>query len=355
MAIYVGLDVSLEDTHYCIHDHSGKRLAEGKVVTDPDEVQGVLEPWKGELERVGLEASSVGGWLAAELQHRGWPAIVVEARHMRSALNAQRNKTDKNDARGICEMMRLGWYRPVYVKSVESQQLRMLLSNRKLLKRKLIDVENHIRGSLRAQGLFVGSVTRGQFDARVRELLEYCDQTMRRFFETMLVVHKGMVEGYNALHEMLIEIVSHDPLCRRFMTIPGVGPITALSFKAGVDDPLRFSRSRTVGAHFGLTPRRWQSGTINREGSITKQGDRDVRTALCEAAASILLRVQTWSSLKAWGMRIAKRTSMKNAMVAVARKLASILHRMWLDGSEFHLGKGAKMKRKLVPPALKQA
>lgn len=355
MAIYVGLDVSLEDTHYCVHDHTGKRLAEGKVVTDPAEIEPVLEPYQDELERVGLEASSVGCWLAAELKDRSWPAIVVEARHMRTALNAQRNKTDRNDARGIAEMMRLGWYRPVYVKSAESQQLRLLLSNRKLLKRKLIDIENHIRGSLRAQGLFVGHVPRSRFDARVRELLDYCDEAMRPFFETMLAVRQGLFNGYDALHSMLLEIVANDPLCRRFMSIPGVGPIAALSFKAGVDDPLRFSRSRTVGAHFGLTPRRWQSGTINREGSITKQGDRDVRTALCEAAASMLLRVQSWSSLKAWGMRIAKRTSMKNAMVAVARKLASIMHRMWLDGSEFHLGKGAKMKRKLLPPSLKQA
>ncbi len=136
------------------------------------------------------------------------------------------------------------------------------------------------------------------------------------------------------------------------MTVPGVGPIAALSFKAGVDDPRRFARSRTVGAHFGLTPKRWQSGTIDKDPRITKQGDREVRTALCEAAASMLLRVKSWSALKAWGLRLAQRTSMMNAIVAVARKLAVILHRMWIDGSKFYYGLGAKVlqKRKLTPP-----
>ncbi len=355
MTIYIGLDVSLEETYFCILDENGKRLKEGKTVTDPAAVAEALVPFGDNLERVGLEASSVGGWLAAELKAMAFPAIVVEARHMRAALNAQRNKTDRNDARGIAEMMRLGWYRAVYVKSPESQRQRMLLSNRKLLKRKLIDIENHIRGSLRAFGLFMGQVSRGKFEARARELMAQIDGDIEAFIDTMLTVRFSMLEGYKALHAMVIRIVRNDPVCKRFMTVPGVGPITALSFKAGVDDPLRFTRPRTVGAHFGLTPRRWQSGTIDREGNITKQGDRDVRTALCEAAASLLLRVRKWSSLKAWGMRIAKRTCMMNAIVAVARKLASILHRIWLDGADFQVGKGANIKRKLTRPAIQAA
>jgi hypothetical protein len=139
-----------------------------------------------------------------------------------------------------------------------------------------------------------------------------------------------------------------DPLCRRFMEIPGVGPIAALSFRAGVDDPMRFSSSRVVGAHFGLTPKKWQSGTIDMEGSISKQGDVDVRTALCEAAASMLLRSKKWTALRAWGLRIAKRSSMKNAMIAVARKLAVIMHRMWIDGSDYMFGKGAEVSEKRI-------
>lgn len=355
MGLYVGLDVSLEETHFCVLDQTGKRLKEGKTLTDPRAVEEVLAVFGAELERVGLEASSVGGWLAADLKELGFPAIVVEARQMRAALNAQRNKTDRNDARGIAEMMRLGWYRVVHVKSADSQRLRLLLSNRRLLKRKLIDLENHIRGTLRAFGLFMGAVSRGRFEARARELTEDLRDGRGEFIDTMLVVRRGMLDGYHALHKMLVKIVATDPVCRRFMTVPGVGPITALSFKAGVDDPLRFPRSRTVGAHFGLTPRRWQSGAIDFDGRITKQGDREVRTALCEAAASLLLRVRKWSALKAWGMRIAKRTSMMNAIVAVARKLASILHRLWIDDADFMIGRGANVKRRLPKPAARPA
>ena len=145
--------------------------------------------------------------------------------------------------------------------------------------------------------------------------------------EATLDVRRAIFEGYERLHRVLLQVVQHDAVCRRLMTVPGVGPVAALSFKVGVDGPRRFARSRTVGAHFGLTPRRHQSGTsIDYEGRISKQGDVAVREALCEAAASLLLRVRKWSALRAWGLRIAKRSSMLCAIVAVARKLAGILH-----------------------------
>lgn len=274
--------------------------------------------------------------------------IVVEARHMHVSLSAMRNKTDRNDARGIAQMMRLGWFRAVHVKNVETQRLRTLLSNRKLLKRKLIDMENHIRGALRTYGLLIGQVGRAGFEARVRELVERTDIVFTTMIETMLDVRRAVWEGFNRLHKILLRVVQHDVVCRRLMTVPGVGPVAALSFKVGVDDPLRFTRSRTVGAHFGLTPRRHQSGTsIDFEGHITKQGDGTVREALCEAAASLLLRVKRYSALRAWGLRVAKRTSMLCAIVAVARKLAGILHRMWIDGTEFQVGFGAKVVEKV--------
>jgi transposase len=248
---------------------------------------------------------------------------------MRVSLSTMRNKTDRNDARGIAQIMRLGWYRAAHVKNIEMQRMRALLSNRKFLKRKLIDIENHIRGVLRAYGLLIGAVARGRYEARVRELVEHCDPI---FAATMLDARQAIFVGYERLHKVLLRVVQHDPVCRRSMTVPGVGPVAALSFKVGVDDPRRVTRSRTVGAHFGLTPRRHQSGTsIDSEGRISKQGDVAVREALCEAAASLLLRGRKWSALRAWGLRIAKRSSMLCAIVAVARKLARILHRMWLS------------------------
>ncbi|MGM5028246.1 IS110 family transposase [Tardiphaga sp. 215_C5_N2_1] len=267
---------------------------------------------------------------------------------MRVSLSTMRNKTDRDDARGVAQMMRLAWYRAVHVKNIEMQKMRSLLANRKLLKRKLIDIENHIRGTLRACGLMVGAVGRGGYEARVRELIEHGDPVFTMMIEAMLEVRRAIFEGYERLHKVLLQVVQHDAICRRLMTVPGVGLVAALSFKVGVDGPLRFARSRTLGAHFGLTPRGHQSGTsIDYEGRITKQGDVAVREALCEAAASLLLRVRKWSALRAWGPRIAKRSSMLCAIVAVARKLAGILHRMWVGETDFHVGFGAKATQRL--------
>jgi transposase len=345
---FAGLDISLEETSLCIVTGDGKTVKEAKVETDPDALAKALGAANVTLKRVGIEASSLGGWIHAELTDRGFSCIVVEARHMRSALNAQRNKTDRNDAMGIAQMMRMGWFRAVHVKSAEAQRLRLLLSNRRLLKRKLVDLENHIRGALRAFGLRVGPVARGGYEARVLELIEGTDAALITFIRTMLDVRNAVMSGYGTLHKYIVQIVGSDPVCRRLMTAPGVGPIAALTFKAAVDDPLRFTRSKALGAHFGLTPKRWQSGTIDIEGRITKQGDCDVRTALCEAAASLLLRHEKWTALKAWGMRIAKRTSMMNAIVAVARKLSIILHRLWIDGTDFIFAKGAAVTEKRI-------
>lgn len=348
MNCFAGLDVSLEETSICIVDPDGRIIRETKVATDPDALRSALSDYACDLVRVGVEASSIGVWVHRELQTRGLPMITVEARHMRQSLRAMRNKTDRNDARGIAQMMRLGWYRAVHVKCVENQKLKTLLANRRLLKRKLVDLENHIRGALRTYGLRVGQVSRAKFEARVHELLEGADFILQTMIETMLEARSAAIESYTKLHSIVLQIVKHDPLCRRFMAVPGVGPISALLFKVSVDDPHRFARSRTVAAHFGLTPRRYQSGTsIDYVGGVSKQGDTNVRAALCEAAAGLLLRSRRWSALKAWGMKIAKRTSMMCAIVAVARKLATILHRMWIDGSEFQWAGGARITQKV--------
>jgi transposase len=344
MDLFVGLDVALEETSLCIIDKDGKAVRETKVETEPEAIRSALESYADRLGRIGIEASSIGIWLHRELTALGFPVIVVEAHHAQVSLSAMRNKTDRNDARGIAQLMRLGWYRAVHVKSVETQKLRTLLSNRKLLKRKLVDLENHIRGALRTYGLRVGPVSRGEFEARIRELIEDADCVFETMITTMLEVRRAVRQGFEKLHKVLLQVVGHDVLCRRFMTVPGVGPVAALSFRVGVDDPHRFARSRTVGAHFGLTPRRHQSGTsIDIEGHISKRGDFGVREALCEAAASLLLRVRKWSALKAWGMKIARRSTMVCAIVAVARKLAGILHRMWIDGADFQWTAGAKI------------
>lgn len=352
MELHVGLDVALESTSVCIVDEAGSKVLEASVPSEPEAVCLALRQYVADIARIGIEACSTGIWLARELQAEGLPVRVVETRHMRSALSAMRNKTDRNDAHGIAQMMRMGWFRPVHVKASETQRLATFLANRRLLKRKLIDIQNHIRGALRAHGLKVGTVAAGRFDMRVRELIEGGDYMLQTMIESMLDVRTAVAESFAKLHKILLMIVKHDLVCRRFMTVPGVGPVAALTYKVAIDDPHRFRRSRTVGAHLGLTPRKYQSGTsVDWGGRISKMGDSSARSALCEAAASLILRVQRYCALKAWALKVAKRSTTKCAIVAVARKLATILHRMWIDGSEFDWRAGAKItsKRKLDP------
>lgn len=352
MELHVGLDVALDSTKVCIVDEAGSKVLETSVASEPETVCLALKEYVGDIARIGIEACSTGIWLARALLAEGLPVTVVEARHMRSALSAMRNKTDRNDAHGIAQMMRMGWFRVVHVKASETQRMATFLANRRLLKRKLIDIQNHIRGSLRAHGLKVGTVAAGRFDARVRELIEGTDYMLRTMIESMLEVRATVAESFTKLHKILLMIVKHDDVCRRFMTAPGVGPVAALWFKVAIDDPHRFRRSRTVGAHLGLTPRKYQSGTsVDWGGRISKMGDSSARSALCEAAAALILRTKRYCALKAWALKIAKRSSTKCAMIAVARKLAMILHRMWIDGTEFDWRAGAKTtsKRKLDP------
>lgn len=305
------------------------------MASEPDAIASVLQQHAAELRQVGAEASSLGGWLRAELSARGYEVVVIEACHIHVALSTMRNKTDRNDARGIAQLMRLGWFKVVHVKSLEAQRLRMLLGCRKLVLRKLVDVENEIRGTLRAFGLKVGSISRGRFAARVMTLAEQADALIAELVLRLLAVRATLLVEYRRMHLLLVKETLGDPVCRRLMTLPGVGPVAALAFRTGVDDPHRFERSRTVAAHFGMTPRRFQSGEIDYSGRISKCGDREVRQALYDAAGSLLRRCREACPLRTWGLRIMKSGGIKKATVAVSRKLAVIMHRSWLDGSEF--------------------
>ena len=246
-----------------------------------------------------------------------------------------RNKTDRNDARGLAHILRTGWFRPVHIKSDESYRMRLLLTARRNMKRKFLDIENTVRHSLKAFGIRLGQVSRGRFEAKVRALLAD-DPVLTGMVEGLLKVRAVLWTEYCALHKLLVKIVSRDEVCRRFLCVPGVGPVTALSFRASVDDPHRFLKSRTVGAHFGLTPKRWQSGTsIDQGGHISKRGDGEVRTALYESANALLTLLRRPDPLKSWGKKIAKKRGHKAACVAVARKLAVIMHAMWRDGTVY--------------------
>jgi transposase len=331
---FAGLDVSVKETSVCIVDDTGKIVREVKVASEPQALLAVLKNPAYHFKRIGLEAGPLSQWLFSALAEAGLPVICVETRHMRAVLQAQINKTDRNDARGMAQMMRAGLYRPVHVKTLRSQKQRMLLTHRKLLQSKAIAVENDLRGTLRNFGLKVGMVGTVKFDARIKELVADIPD-LAGLVEPLLVVRRVLREQIGILHRRLLAIVKDDEVCRRLMTVPGVGPVVALTYRATVDVPARFRKSKSVGAVFGLTSAKYQSGERDYTGAISKCGDEMMRVMLYEAAQILLVRSTRWSWLKAWAMQIARRRGLKKAIVALARRLAVIMHRIWVDGTEF--------------------
>jgi len=337
---FAGLDVSLEETAICIVDDSGRIVREARVASEPEALVAFFGACGMSMGRVGMEACSLTAWLHEGLSEAGLPAICIEARQAKAAMGAMPNKTDRNDARGIAQIMRTGWYRAVHVKSPACRSWRALLTARRVVLNKRRDLENGIRTLLREVGLKVGTPSRKVFPMRVRELAAD-DPVLASLTESLLSVIEVMTQEADKLTKRVLDEVKVEPTCRRLMTVPGVGPLTALAFRATIDQPGRFRKSRDVGAHLGLTPQRYQSGETDVQGHISRCGDELARTALYEAANSLLIRSSKWSALRAWGMNVAKRRGMARARVAVARKLAVILHRMWADGSEFRWGKQA--------------
>ena len=334
MEHYAGLDVSLEQTSVCVVDARGQVVREEKVASEPEALVRSLCAHEPGIIRVGLEAGPLSQWLHAGLVSAGLEVVLLETRHVKAALSAMTVKTDRRDARGIAQLLRLGWYRPVHAKSASAQEVRAVLTGRKLIQGKLLDIESGIRGVLRGFGLKVGPISRGRFEARIRDLVEG-QAMLETVVGSMLAARTALQAEFARLHRALLALVRADPVCRQLMSVPGVGAVVAITFRSGVDDPARFRRSRDVGPHFGLTPRKYQSGERDVTGSISKVGDRMVRTALYEAASVMLTRTGRMSPLKSWAMGVARRRGTRKARVALARKLGVVLHRMWVDGTSF--------------------
>jgi transposase len=333
MKYFAGLDVSLEEASVCIVDESGTVIREGKAASDPEALAAWLGESKVAIARVGLEAGPLSTWLQRGLSRLGYGTDLMETREVKARLNAQRHKTDRVDARGIAQLLRVNWYRPVHVKSARGQDDRTVLGQRKFVLGQLRALELSVRGTLKGYGLKLGRVSEGDFAARVRELV--ADQALLvTLCEAMLAARAALLASFTTL-DKLMRSRAKSELCQRLMTMPGVGPHTALAFVATIDDPGRFKASRQVGAYLGLTPRTYQSGEIDRKGRITRHGDGLLRTSLFEAAIALLTRVRRPSALQAWGRKLARKRGAKRAIVALARRMAVILHRMWLDGTEF--------------------
>jgi transposase len=334
MSEYVGLDVSLEETSVCVLDANGAAIWEGKVESEPAAIARMIEQRAPQAGKVGLETGPTSTWLWHELHKAGVPAICIDARHAQAALSMRLNKTDRNDAKGLAQLMRMGWYREVKVKQLAAHGDGALLASRALLVRQRCELENQIRGLLKNFGLRSHATTGRAFEQSVRALIRHHDM-LAQVVIPLLGVWSTLRQQTARLTYAVKMRTKASAACRRLMTMPGVGPMTALAYSATIDDPARFSSSSSVGAYVGLTPRRYQSGDTDRMGRISRCGDALTRSYLYEAANVMLSRSRSTNSLKSWGLKLAKRAGFKKARVALARKMAVVLHRMWVDGTDF--------------------
>lgn len=286
------------------------------------------------MARVGLEAGPLSQWLYATLRQAGLAVELLETRHVRDAFRAMPVKSDRNDARGLAQLIRLGWFRPVHCKSLAAQEVRALLTARKLVQAKLFDIEMSLRGILRGFGLKAGPTTPRRFAERIKQLVAG-HATLEAVADALLAAHAVLLREFAGFERRVRMMARDDTRARLLMSAPGVGAIVALTYVSAIDDPARFKSSKGVGAHFGLTPRKHQSGEKDVTGRISKLGDGLVRAALYQAAHIILTRPVKGSALKSWAAKLAKRAGMKKAKVALARKLAVILHRMWIDNTAY--------------------
>jgi len=334
MELYVGMDVSLKETSICVVDDEGVIQCEGTVISEPAAIAGFLKTKASGAKRIGLETGPTTTWLWHELRALGLPVICIDARHAKAVLSMQINKSDRNDGVGLARIMQCGWYKEVQVKKLACHEIRAVLKSRAQLVKIKRDLENEIRGLLKNQGLVIGKAGGRVFHRRAEELLGP-HGLLAAAVRPLLDIREKVGREIAVLYRKLLDLVRNDADARRSMTVPGIGPITAMAFHSAIDEPSRFKRSRSVGAYVGLTPRRYASGEVDWSGRISKCGDKMLRTYLFEAAGVLLTRVPQWCKLKAWGHRLWKRIGFKKAKIAVARKLAVILHRMWRDGTDF--------------------
>lgn len=335
MEHYAGIDVSLEYSAVCVVDQSGKIVREAKVASEPEALIGWFGSLGLGLERIGLEAGPLSQWLFAAMREAGLAVELLETRHVHDAFKAMPVKSDRNDARGIAQLMRLGWFRPVHCKSINAQEVRAVLTARKLVQTKLLDVENSLRGILRGFGLKVGKTTARNFAGRIQELVDG-HPNLEAIGAALLAVRAVLLREFNAFEKRVRAMARLNARARLLMSTPAVGPIVALTYASAIDDPARFKSSKQTGPHFGLTPKRYQSGEIDRSGRVSKVGDASVRQALYQAAHVMLTKpVKGCPQLKGWAMRIARRAGSSKAKVALARKLAVILHRMLANETPF--------------------
>jgi transposase len=337
VSVFAALDVSQEKTAICVVAADGNIIAEAKVATCPDAITQWLASWRESLEKVGFETGPLAVWLWNALTERELPVVCIDARHANGVLKMMPNKTDRHDARGLAQIVRTGWFKAVRIKGHDAYVVRALLTARDALVGIRVRLENEIRGLLKTFGIMFGKRV-GGFMRRAEEVIAEdlkVAPELQPIFETLVSARRAILERIRKLDTQVRAAARRDRTVRLFMTAPGVGPITALAVASAFDDPARFRRSSSAGAYLGLTPRRYESGEVSYNGRSSKRGDRMTRTYLYEAANSVITRDRKGSTLREWAVGIAKRTGPSKARVALARKLAVILHAMWRTGSAY--------------------
>jgi transposase len=324
----------MEETHVCVVDRDGEVVREMKVPSTPADIEVALASAPA-CRRVVFETGRMAPMLYHGLIECGVPVVCIESRQAYQALKSlTTHKTDRNDARGLAHLARTGFFKPVHVKSLPAHAVRSLIIARKKLVGQRVTLENQIRGLAVVFGV---RLPRGLSPTFIEQALRASEGItgLSVAMRGLIAARDAVLAAVGAIDADIKKMVRASDACRRLMTIPGVGQLTALAFTAAVDDPERFKRSRDIGAYLGLVPRRYQSGEVDYTGSISKCGDRRVRTLLYEAANVMLTRYKGPLKLKDWALAIAKRSTMRKARIALARRLAIIMHAMLRHGTEF--------------------
>lgn len=354
MRYYTGLDISMKETAVCIMNEKGAVMKESVVPTDPASIHAFIQESKFSITQVGLESGCLSHWLVKELRELGLPTICVDARHIAAVLATTINKTDKNDARGIANALRCNMYKEVHTKSIDSLERSTLLASRRALIEQRTYITNTIRGLLKSYGIRLScSATTNMFIPDIRKKILELPSMARFGLEELLKCAESLHEQIKNINKVVKKLAQEIDLVQLLQTIPGIGPVTAMNFLMEIDNPFRFQNSRSVGAYVGMTPTQYSSGETHRQGRISKCGSKELRHLLMEAGFVIITRTEKWSKLKAWGMKIMKRSGLKKAAVAVGRKLAIIMHRMMMTGEPFRYG-DQKPEEKVVEIASQQ-
>jgi transposase len=338
MTYYAGLDVSMKETSIAIVNAQGKYVLETVCETDPDIIAKTLNDSGLVLEKIGLESGCLSFWLLDGLKQLGLAATCIESKQMATIIALKVNKTDRNDARLIANAMRCNLYKEVYHKTKESIEIGLQMGTRRTLVNTRTTLKNSIRGFVKAYGIRLGTVSHQKFPEAVRSAIKGCESGVQIAIEGLLKTYEEACLNINNSENELEKLCKTDPVIELFQSIPGVGAITALTYKAVIDNPHRFLNPRDVGAYLGLTPNQYSSGDTVRQGRISKCGSSELRNLLVECATVILTRTKGWTKLKAWGLKIMKRSGIKKAAAAVARKLAIIMLRIWQTGQAFIWG-----------------